>query len=454
MSDPGYLSRLWASVRRFLRASDFTMSESKSYNNPDSNVTAIPSPTRSTLAPGMFCASSFAWRSMREPIRAPAAPPTAAPMIAPRAVWPLLLPINPPTMAPVPAPTAAPVWVCVAQLLRLKDINATTVVATEAICCRVPIVPPCVGGQTTANPDDRGSSSPPNRPIQRRVRRCRIGTTLRQPVLRLELGPLRIEHREQVRRAFAVSQPSEVRRPLARGTRFLQPLHLHARGTIAAETRLHVRHGGEHRLAVLRARGPLPRRRRVDLRLHPPEVEPRPSDDGPDHVAQRRPVAHGVELWGQVSRTAPDRDLRQIARLGRADERALCGGQPLRHRHVGPVAHDRLGIRDRRDVRQRRERRREVQLLGDRTGRAPHERTDAVLRRRHLRFARWNRRQRGAELRLRPLGIERAAAPRFETPLGQLERLLLIVGVLPRHGELLLRSPQLEVGARQIGGER
>ena len=49
-----------ASSTRFRPASVRIASESKSNSRPESKVTWIPSPTRSTFAPGMLMASSFA----------------------------------------------------------------------------------------------------------------------------------------------------------------------------------------------------------------------------------------------------------------------------------------------------------------------------------------------------------------------------------------------------------
>src|SRR2546429_7017449 len=60
-----------------------------------------------------------------------------------------------------------------------------------------------------------------------------------------------------------------------------------------------------------------------------------------------------------------------------------------------------------------------------RSGRAADERTDAVLGRRYLSLTGGNRGQRRAELRLSPLRIERAAAPRVEPLLRKVERVAL-----------------------------
>jgi hypothetical protein len=93
----------------------FTTSESKSYSRPEAKVTWMPSPTRSTVAPGMFCLSSAASRSIWSPMMAPAAPPMAAPMMAPLAVEPDTLPMTPPTTAPPAAPMTRPRWALRAQ---------------------------------------------------------------------------------------------------------------------------------------------------------------------------------------------------------------------------------------------------------------------------------------------------------------------------------------------------
>src|SRR5204863_3673103 len=85
---------------------------------------------------------------------------------------------------------------------------------------------------------------------------------------------------------------------------------------------------------------------------------------------------------------------------------------------------------------------------------AADERSDAVPGRRDLSLAGGYRGQRGAELGLRPLGIEGAAATRVETLLRQVEGVLLVLGVAAGDLQLLLRSAQLEVGARQLRRQR
>src|SRR5207249_285089 len=71
----------------------------------------------------------------------------------------------------------------------------------------------------------------------------------------------------------------------------------------------------------------------------------------------------------------------------------------------------------------------------------------------NLRFPRGDRGQRGAELRLRTLGIERASPPRLEPLVRDLERAALVLGVVARDAELLLRASQLEIRQRQLSGE-
>src|SRR5437773_349076 len=104
----GLSCRLSASFRRLARPSGCSEAESKGKRIPDSNVTAMPSPTRDTCAPGMSLASFSACWSMWRPIRAPAAPPTTAPMMAPRTVEPVLCPMTAPTAPPPAAPMAPP----------------------------------------------------------------------------------------------------------------------------------------------------------------------------------------------------------------------------------------------------------------------------------------------------------------------------------------------------------
>ena len=63
-------------------------------------------------------------------------------------------------------------------------------------------------------------SPSPYRLVQRRVRRRRVGPPLRQPILGLELGPLRIEHLQKCCHPFAESQARQLGGALARGARF------------------------------------------------------------------------------------------------------------------------------------------------------------------------------------------------------------------------------------------
>src|SRR4029077_406334 len=65
-----------------------------------------------------------------------------------------------------------------------------------------------------------------------------------------------------------------------------------------------------------------------------------------------------------------------------------------------------------------------------------------------------NRRQRQAELRLGALRIEGRAPARVESLAGDLERAALVLRVVPRDRELLLRAPQIEVGPRDLRRER
>src|SRR5437879_12623013 len=78
-------------------------------------------------------------------------------------------------------------------------------------------------------------SPSPYRLVQRRVRRRRVGPPLRQPILGLELGPLRIEHLQKCRHPFAESQARQLGGALASGARFLAPLNPHPRGEIPRE---------------------------------------------------------------------------------------------------------------------------------------------------------------------------------------------------------------------------
>ena len=102
-----------------------------------------------------------------------------------------------------------------------------------------------------------------------------------------------------------------------------------------------------------------------------------------------------------------------------------------------------------REVRQRAP----LQLRRNRGRRAPHQHADLILRLTYSRFEIRNRRQRGAELRLRPLGIERGATPGLKPLSGQAEGPALILRVPDRYRELLLRSPQIKVRSRQLGRE-
>ena len=104
----GHLVMLAARLCRLVAAPGLMTSEPVSYSSPDAKVMLIPSPTRSTVAPGMLSLSSFACWSIWLPMITPVAPPTMAPMIAPRAVEPVLLPITAPMPAPVAAPMAPP----------------------------------------------------------------------------------------------------------------------------------------------------------------------------------------------------------------------------------------------------------------------------------------------------------------------------------------------------------
>src|SRR5207244_13366299 len=144
---------------------------------------------------------------------------------------------------------------------------------------------------------------------------------------------------------------------------------------------------------------------------------------------------------------------RQITRLGRTHPRSLRRGEPLGRGHVGPVTDHRVRRPDGGYLRQLRERRGLLELPGNLGGRTADERTDAVLSRRHLSLAGGNRGQRRAELRLSPLRIERAAAPRVAPLLGKVGRAPLVLGVPLGHYDLLLRSPPLELGAGHLRGQ-
>ena len=56
--------------------------------------------------------------------------------------------------------------------------------------------------------------------------------------------------------------------------------------------------------------------------------------------------------------------------------------------------------------------------------------------------------------RLRPLGVERRAAPGRQPVLGERNGATLVLRVASRDSELLLGATQLEVRARHLGGER
>src|SRR6266550_470374 len=136
------------------------------------------------------------------------------------------------------------------------------------------------------------ASPSPGRLVQRRVRGRCVDAPLRQAILRLELRPFRVQHLKKIRAPFAEPQARQLGGTLARGARVLEPLHLEARGAIARQARLHVFHRREDDATVLRASRVLPRRCRIHLRLHPPQVETRPGEHRAHHIAQRPLVAH------------------------------------------------------------------------------------------------------------------------------------------------------------------
>src|SRR5690606_2022334 len=124
--------RLRARLARLVRASGRSSAESKSNRIPLSNVTRIPSPTRSTFALGKLLARRSACWSIRRPMSAPAVPPTAAPRMAPRAVEPVALPTAAPAAAPAPAPITAPL----AVLLHAQPPNVPLPTAASATNAR------------------------------------------------------------------------------------------------------------------------------------------------------------------------------------------------------------------------------------------------------------------------------------------------------------------------------
>src|SRR2546425_761587 len=106
--------------------------------------------------------------------------------------------------------------------------------------------------------------------------------------------------------------------------------------------------------------------------------------------------------------------------------------RPARYR-ARPVADHHVRRPDGGHLWQRRERRGLLELRGNLGGRAADGGPDAVRGRRYLSLTGGNRGQRQAELRLRPLRIECAAAPRVEPLLRKVERAALVLGVPPGH---------------------
>src|SRR5438445_12416921 len=98
-------------------------------------------------------------------------------------------------------------------------------------------------------PSKTGSPSP-GRLVQRRVRRRRVDAPLAQPILSLELAPLRVQHLQKIRDSFAEPHARQLGRALARGARVLESLHLEPPGAIPRQARLHVFHRREDHTTV------------------------------------------------------------------------------------------------------------------------------------------------------------------------------------------------------------
>ena len=165
-------------------------SESKSNSRPDWKVTWMPSPTRSTIAPGMFCSSSFACWSIWWPMTAPTVPPTAAPMIAPFAVEPFARPTAAPAAPPTVAPMTAPFSLLESDAHPLIASDVSTSTATPRERCTSCILPPLEGVvHNGAHAVPRFRSSPNS--VLGRALRARMGFSA-GAVRRICRGPLPI----------------------------------------------------------------------------------------------------------------------------------------------------------------------------------------------------------------------------------------------------------------------
>src|SRR5437660_12532035 len=80
--------------------------------------------------------------------------------------------------------------------------------------------------------DDGRASPSPDRLVQRHVRSCCVDAPLSQAILRLEFGPLRIQHLKKIRDPFPESQARQLGSALARGARLLELFHLESRRAI------------------------------------------------------------------------------------------------------------------------------------------------------------------------------------------------------------------------------